>query len=222
MVRELHATTTQLQWVVDSFNLVFAALLLTFGSLRPRLLIHGHTTLTENFTAEAVPGLQAALTQLHGEVLDGIRGGRALPDILAGASLPAVLREHPTAVVPYLVTRDHFTERLYHQRTGYWQPDLRGLEPATAAEHAAALDLLAAGREQQFAAAAATLISQGDHALALQTIIEPGLLRHPTSTTLAGLRATALHRLMEACQQLDPFKFLIYADLADAEIGPVQ
>ena len=35
MVRELHATTTQLQWVVDSFNLVFAALLLTFGSLRP-------------------------------------------------------------------------------------------------------------------------------------------------------------------------------------------
>ena len=28
MVRELDATTTQLQWVVDSFNLVFAALLL--------------------------------------------------------------------------------------------------------------------------------------------------------------------------------------------------
>ena len=127
------------------------------GSLRPRLLIHGHTTLTENFTAEAVPGLQAALTQLHGEVLDGIRGGRTLPDILEQASLPAVLRDHPTAVVPYLVIRDHFTERLYHQRTGYWQPDGRGLEPATAAEHAAALDLLAGGREEQFAAAAATL-----------------------------------------------------------------
>ncbi len=28
MVRELHATTTQLQWVVDAYNLVFAALLL--------------------------------------------------------------------------------------------------------------------------------------------------------------------------------------------------
>ena len=36
MVRELHATTTQLQWIVDSFNLVFAALLLTFGSLSDR------------------------------------------------------------------------------------------------------------------------------------------------------------------------------------------
>ena len=132
-----------------------------------------------------------------------------------------MLREHPTAVVPYLVTRDHFTERLYHQRTGYWQPDGPGLEPATAAEHAAALDLLAGGRDEQFAAAAATLIGQGDHALALQ-IIQPGLLRHPASSTLAGLRRTALHRLMEAYQQTDPFKFLIYAELAGAEIGPVE
>ena len=164
------------------------------GRLRPRLLIHGHATLTETFTAEAVPGLQAALTQLHGEVLDGIRGGRTLPDILQGASLPEVLRKHPTAVVPYLVTRDHFTERLYHQRTGYWQPDLRGLEPATGAEHAAALDLLAAGEEE-------TVRSRRRHPhhqprrsrpRALQ-IIQPGLLRHPASTTLAGLCRTTLH-----------------------------
>jgi alkyl sulfatase BDS1-like metallo-beta-lactamase superfamily hydrolase len=191
------------------------------GTLRPRLLIHGHTTLTEQFTAGAVPGLQAALTRLHGQVLDAIRGGRTLPDILADASLPAVLRGHPTAVVPYLVIRDHFTERLYHQRTGYWQPDGTGLEPATAAEHAAALDLLAGGRDEQFAAAAATLLHQGDHALALE-IIQQGLLRHPASTTLAALRRTALHRLMEAYQQFDPFKFLIYAELAGAEIGPVE
>src|SRR5919108_6191525 len=37
MVRQLHATTTQLQWVVDAYNLVFAALLLSFGSLSDRL-----------------------------------------------------------------------------------------------------------------------------------------------------------------------------------------
>ena len=163
------------------------------GSLRPRLLIQGHSTLTELFTAGAVAGLEAALTRLHGQVLDGIRNGRTLPDILAQASLPAVLRDHPAAVVPYLVIRDHFTERLYHQRTGYWQPDGQGLEPASAAERAAALDLLAGGRDEQFATAAATLIGQGDHALALQ-IIQPGLLCHPASVTLAGLRRTALHR----------------------------
>src|SRR5216684_3226704 len=168
----------------------FLEALAFIGSLRPRLLIHGHTTLTEFVTAEAIPGLEAALTQLHGEVLDGIRGGRTLPDILAEASLPAVLREHPAAVVPYLVTRDNFTARLYHQRTGYWQADGTGLEPSTAAEHAAALDLLAGGRPERFADTAATLIGQGDHALALE-IIRPGLLRYPASSALAELRRTA-------------------------------
>src|SRR3974377_1721222 len=37
LVRELHATTSQLQWVVDAYNLVFAALILTSGSLSDRL-----------------------------------------------------------------------------------------------------------------------------------------------------------------------------------------
>ena len=80
MVRELHATTTQLQWVVDSFNLVFAALLLTFGSLsdrfgRKRMLLAGLTvfgaaSLAGGFTtspaqliaARSVMGLGAAMT----------------------------------------------------------------------------------------------------------------------------------------------------------------
>ena len=33
LVRELHATTSQLQWVVDAYSLVFAALILAAGSL---------------------------------------------------------------------------------------------------------------------------------------------------------------------------------------------
>jgi hypothetical protein len=69
--------------------------------------------------------------------------------------------------------------------------------------------------------AAATLIGQGDHALALD-IIQPGLLRHPASTELARLRQAALRGLMERYQQGDPFRFLIYAELAGAEIGPVR
>src|SRR5580693_8358665 len=66
------------------------------AGLRPRLLIHGHPTLTDQFTAEAIPGLAAALTQLHGQVLHGIRDGRTLPDILEQASLLAVHHEHTT------------------------------------------------------------------------------------------------------------------------------
>ena len=80
LVRELHATTTQLQWVVDSYNLVFAALLLTFGSLSDRfgrkgmlltgLTVVGTASLAGGFTtspaqliaARSVMGLGAAMT----------------------------------------------------------------------------------------------------------------------------------------------------------------
>jgi MFS family permease len=37
LVRQLHASTTNLQWVVDAYSLVFAALILTAGSLGDRL-----------------------------------------------------------------------------------------------------------------------------------------------------------------------------------------
>jgi EmrB/QacA subfamily drug resistance transporter len=80
IVRQLHATTTQLQWVVDSFNLVFAALLLTFGSLSDRLgrkgmllaglTVFGAASLAGGFlsspaqliAARSVMGLGAAMT----------------------------------------------------------------------------------------------------------------------------------------------------------------
>jgi EmrB/QacA subfamily drug resistance transporter len=79
LVRELHATTTQLQWVVDAYNLVFAAFLLTFGSLSDRLgrkgmllgglAVFGLASLAGAFTttpsaliaARAVMGLGAAM-----------------------------------------------------------------------------------------------------------------------------------------------------------------
>jgi EmrB/QacA subfamily drug resistance transporter len=80
LTRHLHATTTQLQWVVDAYNLVFAALLLTFGSLSDRfgrkgMLLAGlavvgaaslaggfTTTATELIAARAVMGMGAAMT----------------------------------------------------------------------------------------------------------------------------------------------------------------
>jgi EmrB/QacA subfamily drug resistance transporter len=78
--RELGATTSQLQWVVDAYNLVFAALLLTCGSLSDRfgrkgmllagLVVFGvasfvggyATTAGELVAARAVMGLGAAMT----------------------------------------------------------------------------------------------------------------------------------------------------------------
>ena len=186
----------------------------------PRVLVHGHTTLTELFPASIIPGLRAALTELRGQTLAGIAHGLTLTALLKANVLPELLREHPAAVNPYLVTRDHFIQRLHHQHTGYWQPDGEGLEPYDASDRAAALDLLADGKPEQFAKAARTLLAQDDPALALE-IGNAGLLTHPDSNELSGLRRQALHRLMERYQLQDPFRFLIYADLAGVELGPV-
>ena len=53
-------------------------------------------------------------------------------------------------------------------------------------------------------------------------MITPGLLRHPGSSELAELREAVLLRLMEQRQLLDPFGFLVYAELADAELSPIR
>jgi glyoxylase-like metal-dependent hydrolase (beta-lactamase superfamily II) len=189
--------------------------------LAPRQLIEGHTTLTENFTIVALTGLEPSLRELHEFALARIGENMTLPHILDLGYLPALLRDQPAAVGPYLVSRDNFIARLYHQRTGYWQPDGQGLDPRSEEERAAALDLLAGERAEAFITAAATLAGQGDLTLALE-ILAPGLLRHPASSELAELRQAVLERLMEQRQLLDPFGFLAYAELAGAaELSPV-
>src|ERR1700722_4263994 len=191
------------------------------GSLKEAASWPGHTTLTENFTIGTLTGLEPALTELHEFALARIGESLSLPRILDAGYLPALLRDHPAAVVPYLVSRDVFIARLYHQRTGYWQPDGQGLDPRSQEERAAALDLLAGGKADAFAYAAANLADQGDLTLALD-IVTPGLLRHPDSSELAELRQAVLLRLMEQRQLSDPFGFLVYAELAGAELFPVH
>jgi hypothetical protein len=66
----------------------------------------------------------------------------------------------------------------------------------------------------------AALARQGALALALD-ILTPGLLRHPGSSELAELRHAVLIRLMDQSQISDPFGFLVYAELAGAEVSPI-
>ncbi len=187
--------------------------------LGPLALVQGHTGLTDLFTVEMLPGYEAALRELHGLVLDAIRSGEGLTAILERNHLPEVLRDHPAAALPYLVTRDNFIDRVHRQRTGYWQPGWEGLEHVSDREWAAALDLLAGGREEAFAAAAGTLLESAGYPMALR-LADLGLAAHPESQTLAGLRHQALDRLRERHQQLNPFKFIAYSSLAGAEVPP--
>jgi hypothetical protein len=190
----------------------------TVIALHPRLLVHGHAGLTASYTIEAFPGLLAALRDLDDVVRTGIADGLTLVEILRINHLPEILREHPTAVLPYLITRDHFVQRVHRQRTGYWHHEGDGVEQFTPAELAAAADLLGGGTAAAFQTAAAQLTRRGEHALALR-VLDLGLLSHPGAPELTDLRQTVLWRLVEQYQQLDPFKFVYYAGLAGLELA---
>jgi glyoxylase-like metal-dependent hydrolase (beta-lactamase superfamily II) len=188
--------------------------------LRPALVIHGHPPLTDLFTIQALPGLQAALGELDGFIRQGIRTGRTLVELLHDNWLPTLLESHPAAVIPFLVMRDNVIERVYHQHSGYWKPDGEGVETFAPGEWAAALDLLGGGKEQAFVKSATTLVTQGDATLALK-LADFGLLCYPASRALLDLRRQALDRLREVYQQLNPFKFILYSEWAAAELRPV-
>lgn len=199
---------------------LFEALAL-IQSLNPRLLIHGHTPLTELWTIDALPGLEAALREVYEQTLQGLREGKTLVAILHQNLLPRFLHSHPKAVIPFLVIRDHFIKRVYHQRTGYWKSDGEGLEHFAPKEWATALNLLGGGKEEAFVRSAKALLERSDYALAL-TLTDLGLFNYPTSQALTDLRRQALDRLREKSQQLNPFKFIIYSEWAGAELPRVE
>src|SRR5262245_39403169 len=190
-------------------------------SLQPRILVHGHPPLTDIFTVEAMPAIEAALRELHQRVRAAVGEGRTLVEVLHANILPASLREHPASVLPYLIMRDNFVKRVYHQSTGYWKPDGEGMEVLAPAEWAAALDLLGGHREDAFVRTVRGLAERGDDLLALK-LAQLGLVRYPGSEALATLRRRALDYLRARHQQLSPFKFIIYSEWAGAELAPVE
>jgi glyoxylase-like metal-dependent hydrolase (beta-lactamase superfamily II) len=190
-------------------------------SLNPRTLIHGHPPLTELFTVEVLAAFEAALREVYERTLEGIGAGRTLAEMLEQNWLPTSLRAHDTAVMPFLVVRDHFIQRVAHQRTGYWRPDGEGIEVVGPREWAGVLDLLAGRREAVFVRSARALLGQGDEALALK-LADLGLLSYPASRALTDVRRHALDRLRVRHQALDPFKFIVYSEWAGADLSPVE
>jgi glyoxylase-like metal-dependent hydrolase (beta-lactamase superfamily II) len=189
-------------------------------TLAPRRLIHGHPPLTRFFDMDAVPGLETALRSLYDRSLPEVLRSRPLPELLHDNYLPASLRESPKAVLPYLIVRDHFLQRLHLQNAGYWQADGDGIEPLTRSDHAALLDQVGGGNEGPFLRVAEDLLARGDAPLALK-LVEMGLLRHPASEELQRMRTKALSMLIDRYNPVDPFRFIIYSQWAGLALRPI-
>jgi hypothetical protein len=82
------------------------------------------------------------------------------------------------------------------------------------------LDRFGNGTEASFSRVADDLLARGDAPLALR-VAEMGLLRYANSETLRGARKRALAMLIERYHPVDPFRFIIYSQWADASLRPV-
>jgi len=85
LVRELHASTNQLQWIVDAYSLVFAAFLLTAGSLSDRFGRKGML-----LAGLAVFGLSSVVGGLVTSP-DALIAARAVMGLGAAMTFPATL-----------------------------------------------------------------------------------------------------------------------------------
>jgi EmrB/QacA subfamily drug resistance transporter len=85
MVRELHASNSQLQWVVDAFNLLFAASVLAAGSLSDRFGRKG--MLLAGLTVFGLASLGGGLTDNPGQLI----GARAVMGVGAAMVFPSTL-----------------------------------------------------------------------------------------------------------------------------------
>jgi EmrB/QacA subfamily drug resistance transporter len=86
LVRDLHATTTQLQWIVDAYVIVFAGLLLVAGSLadrigRKRIFLGGLAAFAAGSTWAAFSGSVGMLIAARASM--GIGGAMMMPSTLA-------------------------------------------------------------------------------------------------------------------------------------------
>src|SRR3954468_15094689 len=105
LVRQLHASDSQLQWVVDAYNLFFAASVLAAGSLSDRFGRKG--MLLAGLTVFGVAGVAAGLTNDPGALI----ATRAVMGLGAAMVFPATLS----------LLSNVFTERGERARpTGLW------------------------------------------------------------------------------------------------------
>ncbi|MES1179169.1 MAG: hypothetical protein ABUL62_32945 [Myxococcales bacterium] len=166
-----------------------------------------------------MPGLRDAVGELYQHTLSAARSARPLSDALHDNLLPAALRSAPGSVQPYLVLRDTFVQRVYAEHAGYWQANGDGMDHFTRAEWAAALAALGVD-DAAYAHAAVDLEARGDSTLALH-LADLGLVRYPASQPLQNARERALSSLRQMHAQTNPFRFIIYSELAGRALPPV-
>jgi glyoxylase-like metal-dependent hydrolase (beta-lactamase superfamily II) len=179
---------------------------------KPKLLLHGHEPLTQNFASPAMLAqLKADLFWLRDEVLAAIRRGEENAAIhQANLIPPELLTGRPDVHLPYLLMREHVIDRLYDQNVGYWQADLQGISHLSRADHAEILVDYLGLSAKQLARALQHMVADGKYELAA-SLLESSGDRFAQSESVAKFKRLIYLKLMEQYQNTDPFKFILYS-----------
>jgi alkyl sulfatase BDS1-like metallo-beta-lactamase superfamily hydrolase len=180
-------------------------------SLQPRVMLHGHEPLTRVYArAEMLGDLHDHLEWLRDQVAQAMQRGAERSAIHAANLMPPALeRSNADVQLAYLVLRENFINRVYQQRSGYWQLGLHGLDALTDADRGDALANYLHLGERQIGDAAQRLVADGKHELAAE-LLRWAQPQWPSSPALRDAQTLANLKLMEKYQDFSPFKFNIY------------
>src|SRR5215472_297402 len=142
----------------------------------PRHLLHGHEPLTQIFTsARMLSQLKTGLVWLRDQVLTATSRGDERGAIhQANLIPPGLLDDQPDVYQPYLIMREHVIDRLYHDNSGYWQPNGQGIEHLTRADYAELLVDYLGVSEGQLVRTVERLTADGKYELAASLLESAG------------------------------------------------
>ena len=185
------------------------------AELDPDRILHGHEPLTLNWpTSDKLQPMRIHLGWLRDEVRNAIRAGTSRAEIHRLNLIPPSLFDDPASQGFFLVMREHVIDRLYDQSVGYWEADLTGLDHLGAEDYGALLADYLDLSDTALASALERMIERGDHHLA-ERVARWGRASYPDSERLAAVQQDAALRLKGKYQSINPFKFILYSELAN-------
>ena len=186
------------------------------ASLNPKYILHGHATLTRLYNSpDMIAKLRVQLDWLNVKTLKAIRKGTDRSSIHQLNLIPPTLLQQPETHLQYLILRENFINRIYDQHVGYWQWDLTGMDHLTQKEYGAMLTHYFGVSENNMISSIEKMVQSGDYELALKA--STWALTQYNSSEIKALRKQTFLKLKEKNQFANPFKFIIYSEMAGDE-----
>jgi glyoxylase-like metal-dependent hydrolase (beta-lactamase superfamily II) len=184
------------------------------GEIQPQLVLHGHEALTVFFPNwRPLAKMRPHLEWLRTATLEQIHRHKTRQEILeANLTPPGILAPDQADVqLAFILFRECIIDRLYDQNTGYWGPQLTGVDYLTPREFGSLFSRYLGLSGEQLATAMDRMIANGDLELAGQ-LGDWGITQYPDNRPLLQNRHRAFLMLKQKWQLLNVFKFTMYSE----------